>query len=274
MKHISIVINLDTRPESATTDTALKGMRSSDFLIDGVLNKKEFFKDHSTEIILYVDYHEPIPSDILMCIMDMLDRNDIDSVTFNGHREYFNGNHYYPKNNDLNYLMAIAQARGDYVVHFDADEMAFLNDKSVVDEWLQSLDTNKYDYISYPSNASPRAVWDPAFDYVWASTRFLMFKRDTFQYDEILKCLSSSEYLYGKYGNRNKKCPWFEHIISLIGGGNRVWYPPIEYDRCIIFTWKTYKQGSIARLRNMSYEDVKRFVLSQGGIRYPNDVPA
>lgn len=278
MSKISIVINLDTRhgflEETTTAEIMLKGARSLDFLVEGVINKEIFFRDFNFEILLYIDYHEQLPEETMSKLIGMLNNKRIASITFNNHREYFNRYEYYPKFNDLNYLMAISQARGEYVVHFDADVAAFLNDKSVIDNWLKLLDDKTYDYISYPSLFSPNAVNDPAFDYMWASTRFFICKRDTFRYDEILKCLCDSNYLYGTYGDRERKCPWFEHIISLIRGGNRVWYPPIEYDRCMIFSWNYYKKGTIARLQNMPYDETKKFILSKGGINYPNDVSA
>ena len=277
-KIISIVINLDTRPgfleEVSQAEVMLKGARSLDFLIEGVKNKSLFFHDFNAEILLYIDYHEAIPSESMSKLIGMLNNKEIASITFNNHREYFANNKYFPKFNDLNYLMAISQARGDYIAHFDADVAAYLNDKSVIEEWLHFLDIGKYDFISYPSLFSPKAVDDPSFNYMWASTRFFLCKRNTIDTEEVLKCLVDSNYLYSVYGDKERKCPWFEHIISLIRGGNKVWYPPIELDRCIIFSWNYYKKGSIEKLQNMSHEERKKFVLSKGGISYPNDVSA
>lgn len=274
---ISIVINLDTRPgfleQETRADLMLKGARSVDFLIDGVINKNKFFKDFEHETIVFIDYHDPLPTYILKALHSMLNTGEITSLTFSKHREYFNKMGYCPKTNDLNYLQAIAQAKGDYIAHFDADVAAFLNEKCVIENWLKLLEDNTYDFISYPSAASPKAVNDPAFDYMWASTRFFMCRRDTFRYDETLKCLLDSNYLYSTWGDRERKCPWFEHIISLItGGGNKVWYPPIDYDRVIIFSWNYYKIGILNKLNLISYNEVKNFVLERGGISYPNDL--
>lgn len=273
---ISIVINLDTRrgflEQESKAEVMLKGARSVDFLIEGVINKNKFFKDFEHETIVFIDYHDPLPTDILMTLHNMLDSGEITSLTFSKHREYFNKMGYCPKTNDLNYLQAIAQAKGDYIAHFDADVAAFLNDEFLLKWWIKRLADYEYDFISYPSAASPKAVNDPAFDYMWASTRFFMCRRDTFKYDETLKCLLDSNYLYSTYGDRARKCPWFEHVISLITGGNGVWYPEIEYDRCMIFSWNYYRTGTINKLNNMPYEEVKNFVLERGGISYPNDV--
>lgn len=274
---ISIVVNLDTRPgfleQESKAEALLKGARSVDFLTDGIINKNKFFKDFEHETIVFIDYHDPLPTNVLMCLCGMLDAGEITSLTFSKHREYFNKMGYCPKTNDLNYLQAIAQAKGDYIAHFDADVVAFLNDKSLLEQWIKRLADYELDYISYPSATSPKAVNDPAFDYMWASTRFFMCRRDTFKYDETLKCLLDSNYLYETYGDRERKCPWFEHVISLItGGGNKVWYPPIEYDRAIIFSWNRYRTGTINMLNDASYEEVKNFVLDRGGISYPNDV--
>jgi hypothetical protein len=108
---------------------------------------------------------------------------------------------------------------------------------------------------------------------MWASTRFFLCKKEVLQHDETIKCLTDSGYLYDKYP-ASRKCPWYEHVISLINGGNYVFYPPINYNRCMIFSWNRYKTGTIRRLQESGYEGAKAFVLSKGGISYPNDLGA
>lgn len=265
---ISIVINLDTRPgiydNTTTAEVMLKGARSIDFLIEGVQNKINFFKGFETEVILFVDLHEQItPTDM----QKMVALSDV--LIINKHREYFNHSDYYPKFNDLNYLQALYNSRGKYIAHFDADMAAFCNTSNVVTEWIGLL--NMYDYISYPSHWSPVAVDDPDFkDYMWASTRFLFCKRDTIQFEEIERCLSDSVYLYEKYPAK-RHCPWLEHILGLIAGKDKVFYPKIEPEKCLIFAWNFYRRGLFAELNNMEYSDVKTFVMNRG-ISYPCDV--
>jgi len=88
-------------------------------------------------------------------------------------------------------------------------------------------------------------------------------------YTEILKCLSDSDYLYGKYGDRKRRCPWYEHIVSLINGPAKVFYPPIEPSRYLIFAWSRYYSGVLAKLNEWPYEKVVEYV---GKISYPCDV--
>ena len=261
---ISLVINVDTRPEKDSQGRMLDGVRSRDFLTDGVINKKNFFRDSVIETIVYVDEHEDhdlqIPGD---------------TVVFSKHREYFGTEHYFPKFNDMNFLQALMLARGEYIVHFDGDMAAFRQPNApVIKEWLDLLKARVYDYICYPSWWSPVAVTDPTFDYAWASTRFFICRRETLDYTEIVKCLQSDEYLYGKYGDRQRRCPWLEHVLGLIAGQGKVWYPPMDFNRYMIFSWSKYINGTLARLNGGSYEDALAYVKQAGGITYPCDVRA
>jgi hypothetical protein len=267
---ISIVINLDTRPgifaETTTAETMLQGTRSIDFLTEGVRNKKAFFYGFDIETILFVDSHETIPPTTMQ---EML--NIADTVVVSKHREYFDVSDYYPKWNDLNYWNAVSLAKGKWVAHFDADMAAFCKNGTVIQGWLQWLDSDKYEYISYPSHWSPVAVDDPDFlDYMWVSTRFFLCKRSTIQFDEILKCMSDSDYLYAKHPVK-RRCPWFEHILGLLSQREKIFYPKIEPDRFLIFAWDAYRRGKFTELNNMNYSDVRDFVMNRG-INYPCNV--
>ncbi len=269
-KVISIVVNLDTRKgifdETTSAEVMLKGARSIDFLTDGIRNKIKFFEGFEKEVILFVDKHEPIPPTTMLEMVNLSD-----ALIVNKHREYFNHNDYFPKFNDINYLQALFNARGAYIAHFDADTAAFINDKNVISDWLQALDSCKYDYISYPSHWSPVAVDDPDFtDYMWASTRFFICRRDTLRFDEILRCLQDSVYLYEKYP-ANRHCPWLEHILGLMSKREKVFYPKIEEHRYLLFSWNGYRKGLLADMNSWDYERVKSFVMSRG-INYPNDL--
>lgn len=273
---ISIVINCDSRPgaeaDQTTSDVMMNGTRSFDFMIDGVLNKLRFFRGHETEVILFVDRHLDIP-------LELYDKwNAIKNLTvcLSRHREHFGVNTYYPKWNDINYLQALYLARGEYIAHFDGDSSAFRSDgfdapKSFID-LLNVFDG--YKYISYPSKWSPAPDCNAGgeWDYWWASTRFFFCKRSTLNFTEIEKCLSDSGYLYGKYGDKNRKCPWLEHILGIIAGPGKVFYPPIELNKYAIFSWSNYRKGVLQDLNNREYNEVRDFINSRGGIQYPNDV--
>jgi len=277
---ISITINLDSRPgfmeETSSNDSGklISGTRSLDYFIDGVLNKIKFFDGHEKEVTVVVDVHEPLPDATEKWLLDMQKNGTISNLVFNKHIETYLEMSYCPKWHDLNYLNTLILAKGKYLVHFDSDMVAFINDRSVVNEWLQWLDEGKYDYISYPSNCSPNPCFDRDFDYAWASTRFFICKREIIDYTEIMKCLMSSEYLYGKYGDRKRKCPWLEHVLALIGGPAKVFYPPVELNRYSIFSWSRYHTGILKKLTEMPYEKVIAYVSGCGGISFPCDVAA
>lgn len=266
---ISLVISCDTRAGYMDTKTVcgamLDGVRSVDFLTDGIQNKVNFFKGHLIEVILFVDKHEEIPADIVNSMVDM-----VDSLTINKHTETLDGE-MFPRWNDLNYLYAISRARGKYVCHVDGD-MALFTNTDVVAGWLNSLESGEWDFICYPSHCSPLPADDSSFDYTWASTRFFMARREMIDYTEIFKCLMDSDYLYGKHGNRDRKCPWFEHIIALINGPAKVLYPPMNMGRYMIFAWAAYAQGLFGKLNAMPYSEVLTYVKKCGSIKYPCDV--
>ena len=273
-KEISIVINLDTREGFNETTTAsqanvIGGTKSIDFFAEGVKNKQAFFKGYDIETTVFVDIHNEIPREI----EDTLRSLEIDNLVLSKHNETFIEGPFFPKWLDLNILNALIMARGKYVAHFDQDMATFRNDDTVIKEWIQWIDSDTYEYISYPSRYSPCPVHDPDFNYNWASTRFFFCKRETLNnYTEILKCLRSSEYLYGKYGEKKRKCPWLEHILGIIATPGKVFYPPMQPDRYMIFSWGLYHMGILPVLNNMPYENVVEYVRKCGGIGYPCDV--
>jgi len=270
---ISIVINSDTRAgfmeQVSTQGKMFEGTRSLDYLTYGVRNKREFFKNYDVELTLFIDLHERLPQETETELLNMLHNGEIQNLVFNNHCEYLHDSEYFPKFNDINYINALALARGEYIVHFDNDMAAFLGDENVIKEWFQMLDDGKYDYISYPSAHSPLPIYDPSFDYVWASTRFFITKN--FDYSEVKKCLQDNEYLYSKYGDRQRKCPWTEHILGLTAKKG-VFYPPLDLNRCMVFSWSNYISGTYEKMNQLNYNQKKSLVQTLGGINYPCDV--
>ena len=267
---ISVAINCDSRQgsneQSSTQDIMLKGTRSFDFLWEGVLNKMKFFEGYDYEIILFVDKHLDIPTELYE------KWNTLENLTIciSKHREYLDDYSYYPKWNDHNFLQALYLARGQYIVHLDGDMNLFRQDEcKIVDEMISLLD--RYSYISYPSPWSPNPDCGD-WDYWWASTRFFLCERKTLDFTEIEKCLRDSGYLYGVYGQKKRACPWLEHVLGIIAGNGNVFYPPLDLDNYAIFAWSRYIRGTLEKLNNMCYDDVRQFILDRGGIMYPNDV--
>lgn len=252
---ISIIINADTRNENSSADTMFNGTVNLDFITDGVIQKKKFFDGFDIETILYIDVHNPLEQktiDYLSKIVDILVlRKHTDEHSFN----------------DWNYIRALQLATGDIVCHFDQDSNAYSDSKGNVQELIGLLDT--YSYVSYPSHWTPNAVEDASFNYKWVSTRFFICKRETLNFTEIEKCLTDYEYFCEKY-KPSRACHWMEHFLGLISNSD-VYYPPIQLDKIIIFSWGSYDKYTLQRLNNFTYEQVKDFVKSKG-IAYPNDI--
>lgn len=256
---ISIVINCDTRENKNEQTGLFQGVCNEDFLTDGIFNKIKFFDGFDIETIVWIDEHLPVPEKTVEYLRSLV---DCLVIRKHSHEEKFNDN---------NYVSALALARGEIVCHFDQDVSAFSSSKESVQEMIELLEYN--DYVSYPSHWTPNPTHDPNYDYYWCSTRFFMCKRSTLDLTEIKKCLSDSDYLYGKYP-ASVRNPWTEHVLALISKytGKGVYYPPVNLDKLAIFTWDNYENYTLRRLNQFSYDQIKEFINSKGGIYYPNNV--
>jgi hypothetical protein len=271
MTFISIVINADTRAgfqdAESTATTMFNGCRSQDFLLAGVQNKINFFRDFpDKEVILFVDEHLPIPEDVLRNIRGM-----VDTLVVRKHDKRFGDMKEYNKFNDLNYLTALQLARGKYIAHFDQDCSAFTRNDFAPHMMIDLL--GQFDYVSYPSHWSPRAVDDSSYNYDWVSTRYFMCKRETIDFTEIQKCLLSDEYLYGKYP-ASQRNGWTEHVLGILAkyNGKGVYYPKVDLDNYAIFCWNRYISGVLPKLNMMHYDEIKNYINHCGNIVYPADI--
>lgn len=259
MPHLSIVINCDTRPQNDEIGGMFSGCVNEDFLIDGIVNKINFFKDFSNkEIILHVDEHNPLSDELMVKITSITNKCIV--------RKHTNE----PSYNDWNYHRALSMAEGNLICHVDQDTTCFTSGKEYVDELINHL--NDYRFVSYPSHWTPKAVHDESFgNRTWASTRFFMCKRESLKLDELAECITEPEWGYAKYGDSPRRCNWTEHFLSLINEDS-VYYPPIELHKGAIFSWSKYKQGTLAILNQMPYEEIKQWIIHRGNIQYPVDV--
>ncbi len=259
--YISLCINLDSRPErDSFGGNNLTGVVSRDFLDTAVFNKIKFFDRFDIETIVFIDKHEEIPEETLSYLYKICDTVCIRKHT---HEEKFN---------DANYLAALQLARGKYICHMDSDLSAFSSSKECVQELIYYLET--YDFVSYPTTFSPNPDNNPNYNYWWCSTRFFICKRETLNITEIEKCLADSEYLYGKYPASIRN-PWLEHCLGLISKyttGRGTFYPPLDYNKLLIFCWDNYEKWTLRRLNEQNYDEVRQWVLQHGGIFYPNQV--
>jgi hypothetical protein len=263
---ISIVINCDTRPERNENKEMFSGVVDRDFLTDGVRNKIKFFEGFDKEIILFIDEHENVPREMVDEIREM-----VDVLVIRKHNKKFGDMDNYSGFNDFNYINALQLTRGTHIFHFDGDVAAYTNSRNPIDDMIKLLDT--YDYISYPSHWSPAPDINKNYNYWWCSTRFFCCKRETLDFSEIIKCQLDYDYMFNTYpaSIRNH---WLEHVLGVTAKfkGKGVFYPPIEEDKYMIWTWENYEKRTLRRLNLLPYEDVKQFVLNNGGIHYPNNL--
>lgn len=264
---ISVVINCDTRPgcdaEVNTTgdhgEGSLNGVRSWDFLTDGVINKLNFFKGYDVELILYVDEHEPLPEEV---------RKEIESRSVKYVCKPHQRSH--QRWNELIYLEALKLATGDYVAHFDADCAVFAHP-----DWREATVETHVRILENPTTnfGPPKFVCQPTtltyeeHKMTWASTRFFFCRRESLNLPEIEKCILDESYRVEKYGH----APALEHVLGGIAGPGGVFYPPADWYRYMIFSWSRYHKGLLAKLNAMPYSDVRDYILACG-IHGPNDV--
>jgi hypothetical protein len=258
---ISIVINVDTRPQNDTFGGSnMLGCVNEDFIIEGVRNKIKFFDGFDKEVIVVVDEHNELDSGYFRWL-----NNHCDIVCVRRHTNELNFN-------DWNYIRGLQLASGDIIAHFDQDTVAFAPSKAEVEYLLGFLE--EYDFVSYPSYWCPLPVHDDSFDHVWCSTRFFICERQSLDIPEIIKCQNDYDYWCEKYPVA-RRCHWVEHLIGSIAKyrNQSVYYPPLS-PSYTIFSWDKYVSGVLPRLNQMSYEEVVNYVNGCGGIHYPVDISA
>lgn len=270
---ISVVINCDTRPgcdaQVQTTgdhgEGSLNGVRSWDFLTDGVINKLNFFKGYDVELILYVDEHDPVPHRVTELISAAMVLGDIQNFVCKSHDRS------HQRWNELIYLEALKLATGNYVAHFDGDCAVFSRpdkQEDLIERHVRMLDDG-VGVLGFP----PKFICQPTtmkFDdhgMTWASTRFFFCRRESLNLLELEKCILDESYRAAKYGH----CPALEHVLAAIAGPGSVFYPPANWNDYMIFSWSRYHKELLAKLNAMPYNDVRDYILACG-IHGPNDV--
>lgn len=255
---ISLVINCDTRQQrDSFGGNNLTGVVNEDFLTFGIENKIKAFDGFEKEIIVFVDQHLPIPESTLNYLHRVCDTVCI--------RKHTNE----PSFNCYNYLLALSLCRGDVICHIDQDTNIFVSGKEYIEELIGHLDN--YAFCSYPSHWSPKPVEDHSFGKrTWSSTRFFFCKRETLDIQELRRCIKEPEYAYAKYGDSPRRLNWLEHFLTLTNNDS-CYYPPIEPDKGVVFSWATYEKWTLRRLNELPYSEVKNWIM-QRGIHYPVDV--
>lgn len=258
MPTITCCINADTRPGylTSTNDVnyginSLTGVRSVDFLTEGVKQKMNYFRGYDCQCILYIDEHEKMSDSLFMEVVDLVHSYGNNSkVVCRPH------NRTKHKWNDYLYLEGLKLAEGDYVVHFDQDCNAYRTDDcDIIEKYFKWLDEG-YKYICQPWNG----IGDKMF---WASTRFFICKRGTLN----LPLIESSIPINPLMGKRN---PCLEFTLGILAGEGKVLYPPREDDKYIVFSWARYFPGTLKKLNDMQPNEALKYI-SELGLHGAND---
>ena len=260
---ISEVINVDSRPENNTNEKMFNGVVNRDFLVDNVINKKKLFKGFDVEFIVFLDLHEEVSEQTISHMRELAD-----TLIIRKHDKRFEDIGNFAAFNDFNYMQALFHARGKYIFHFDGDVSAFTSSPEPIQEYIDLLE--QYDFVSYPSLWSPNPVVDESFQGIfWVSTRFFCCKRSTLDFTELIKCQLDYDYWKEKYP-RARLCHWLEHLLHNTKD-NCVFYPKVEFNRFILFTWDSYETYILQRLNNQTFEEVNNWVCSKQ-FGYPNNL--
>ena len=253
---ISLIVNADTRPGYVTSTlgegwgkTSLQGVRSIDFLTEGIRQKINFFRGYDIQCIAYIDRHEDILPELMAEIESIvLPCGNNSQIIFKDH----NRTDY--KWNDKIYIEALKLAEGNYVCHVDQDCNLYRRDEcDIVDAYIDLLES--YKYICQP--------WDGVGDEMFhASTRFFICKKETL--DDAFKENLLVNPLRGIHN------PCLEHALGILAGKGNVLYPQREDDNYLIFSWAVYFAGTLKKLNEMSYGKVKLYIDSVG-LHGPND---
>lgn len=263
MASISLVINCDTRKGQDTEVTrigdygsgSLQGCRSWDFLTDGIRNKMNFFRGYDLQTIVYVDEHEKLKPEIVEEIHAI---GNIKLVV--DYKTRFCGS----KFNDWLYVNALKHAECGWVCHADQDVAAFRRDDCrIVDDYTAWLGKD-YKYICQPS-----VLTKEQHQMSHASTRWLFCNRETLDFTEMERCLTDSRYCQRRFPGKHIPC--LEFLLSAISGPDSVLYPPAnDWRDYMVFSWVSYFRENLAKLNQMSYEQVRKQVL-EWGLHGPSD---
>ncbi len=255
---ISVVINCDTRAGYLTSSSgsdygrlSLQGVRSVDFLTEGLKQKINYFRGHEIQVILYIDMHESIDFNLWFDINTIIKGCGNNSIVVCKPHERASY-----KWNDKIYIEALKLATGTYVVHFDGDANAYRTDEcDIIDRYLEWLEV--YKYVCQP--------WDGVGDEMyWASTRFFICKRETLDFNEIEKSI-----LINPLKGINNAC--LEHTIGILAGDGNVLYPQREDESYLVFSWARYNSGTLKRLNETLPKYALKYVLNELGIHGAND---
>lgn len=261
MKLVTI-INADTREGWLGEKSAigqygnvnLCGCRSADFLTEATIARNRYLDSPlvtSRETVLCIDIHQSITPDVRDRLDQLIRIGELTRTVERSHDRSA------PRWNDRIYCRAFEEiGDADLVAHWDGDCIGYRRtDFDVLSMYLGHLDSG----ASYVCQQTPLSKAEHCMEH--ASTRFFLTKKGTLDFQE-------AEYLLNDRARAKRfpgmHLPCLEHILGAMSG-NRVLYPDCSNDDFVVWSWVHYYHGIIAKLNDLPYEDVKRYVFETCG---------
>lgn len=243
----------------------LCGCRSVDFLTHGVVAKNRYLDSPlitERRTVLCVDVHKEIPDDVSEQISKLRLAGEITHVILTPHHK--DG----PRWNDKIYLRALdcVDDDSDLVAKWDGDTIGYRRpDVDVLATMLGDLNSGH----AYVCQQTPLSKEDHKMSH--ASTRFFLARRtslDLVEADRLLDDRTRVKKFPGQH------LPCLEHILGAMSG-DKVFYPPSQFEDHIVFSWVRYYRGLIEHLNGASYAEVYDYIFNKcGGVHGASDFVA
>lgn len=260
MSRVHVIVSLDTRPGwleqdshvGKTGEGSLHGVRSADFILDAAEMVRVFFCGWETQVHLYIDIHEEIPTEIAEKLLGMQRYDRIQRVVL-GHNAH-DGHRWNDKILLNSYRLVDDVPPGDFVCHIDGDvTLLRRHDSTILQDYERWLSGGEYKYVCQPAGF--------VHNMQHASSRYWLALRENVDVDELERCLND-KYRHQRHSLEHAPC--MEFIQGFVAGKGTVLYPPLDLDSYAVLHWCRYRSGLLPKLLDMPYSEQRAYIARSG----------